>query len=405
MRRCGVTQRVQGPLDYFPPKDWVPKITAKRFMKDLMAGLTVAVMLIPQSLAYAALAGLPPLYGMYASTVPLFVYALFASSTKLSVGPVATTAILINSSVSAIVSGDDEEEFTRVAVALGFVSGIVQICLGFLRGGVLANLLSWPVMDGFVTAAGFIILSTQLSGLLGLTMTRDNFFPTQVYRLFASLDTIHALTSVLGIVSLVVLLGSKLVKKLPKWVPVQLIVVVIALVLSSLLKFDEKGVKVVGEIPTGMPSPSFPVNSVAEFASLIPSAIVLSFVSYVGSVSLGLAFAAEAGEELDADQELVALGAGCLVGGIFSAHTISGSFTRTAINNELGSTSPMSCAVTGMTMLIVLLFAAGLFEQLPSTVLAAMICASVKSLLKFDTAKKMYRVRAVASLVCLAGRG
>ena len=319
-----------------------------------------------------------------------------------------------------------------------------------------------------MSAAGFIILSTQMRDLLGLTMERDNFFPVQVYRIFAAFDTIHIGTAILGIICLIVLLGAKKIEKLPRWVPVQLIVVLIALGISLIFDLEGSGVKVVGTIPMGFPTPSFPINGLAEFFRLIPSAFILSFVSYVGSVSLGLAFAQEAGEELDADQvsgggecmdvygllgacvaqfvhgggvesvcsptwlvfcacvgawvhddtrppplyrllrnklhsicpvqEFIALGAACLVGGVFASHTVSGSFTRTAVNNELGAKTPMACAFTGLLMVAVLMFAAAFFEKLPKCVLAAMICASVKSLLKWQTAKLMYKVRAACQV-------
>lgn len=380
----------KGCRDYFPPFKWLRTYKGGKLAKDAVAGITVAVMLIPQSLAYSVLAGTPPIYGLYSSTIPLLLYALFASSTKLSVGPVATTSILVSSSIAAM-EPRDEAHAIQLTIALTFVAGIVQILMGLLRGGVIANLLSWPVMDGFVSAAAFIIVASQMKELLGLDIEKDSFFFGQLVKIGVGLPTANIPTVILGVLSIAAFLGIKIPKNIPKWVPMQLFVVIATMLASWAFDLQGHGVRVVGAIPKGFPEFGFPVQSLQEVLDLIPSAIVLSFVSYVGAISLALAFGAEAGEKVDSDQELIALGAGCLGGSFFQSITISGSFTRTAINADVGAVSPLGCGITGVCMVIVLLFLAPLFELLPKAVLAGMIIASVKKLVKIQAAKQMWR--------------
>lgn len=365
----------------------------------------MGVLLIPQSLAYAVLAGLPPVYGLYSSILPLFIYALLASSTKLQIGPVAPTAILINSALNSVVSnavstgaGGEEvptQEYIDAAVALCFLVGVIQLILGAMRFGFIASLLSWPVMSGYTSAAGLIIVASQLRDLLGLTAPGGSAFYERVAEAAANLDTAHWQTCLLGFLALLVLLGIKFVKlpggtKVPAWFPIQLIVVLLGLGLSAGLDFESSGVAVVGDIPGDVPAPTFPIKSVAQLTSLLPSAVVLAVIAYVGSISLAVIFGKDAGEDVNADLELLASGAACLGGSFFSSFVVSGSFTRTAVNADLGAKTPMAGIVTAALMLGTLLVLAPLFKALPKAVLAAMIISSVKSLLKLQDAKKLY---------------
>jgi SulP family sulfate permease len=337
--------------------------------------------------------------------LPLFIYALLASSTKLQLGPVAPTAILINSALHSVVSSavttdasgqeTPSQEYIDAAIAMCFLVGVIQLILGALRFGFIASLLSWPVMSGYTSAAGLIIVASQLRDLFGLTAPGGSAFYERLYDAATNLGTAHWQTSLLGLLALAVLLGIKFVRlpggaKVPAWFPIQLIVVLLGLGLSAGLNFEGTGMAVVGDIPGDIPSPSFPIKSTQQALDLLPGAAVLAVIAYVGSISLAVIFGKDAGEDVDANLELVASGAACVGGSFFSSFVVSGSFTRTAVNADLGAKTPMAGIVTGLLMLGTLLALAPLFTALPNAVLAAMIIASVKSLLKWEDACKLY---------------
>lgn len=359
----------------------------------MVVGLTVGVMLIPQGMAYSTLAGLPPIYGLYSSTIPLFIYALLASSTKVAVGPVGPTAILINAAVTAM-DPVDADDYLNKAIALAFVTGIIQIAMGMLRFGFIANFLSWPVMSGFTSAAAFIITASQLKDFVGYKGEKGEAFYERVYYAFANIETWHWQTVIVSSACLIVLYAAKLCtfrgKSLPRWFPAQLLVVVIVLVISSLADLKSYGVEVVGNIPAGMPSPAVPSMSLTEFRDMLSPAFVLAIISYVGSISLAMIFAREVKEVVNTNAELVALGTACLGGSFFTGHVISGSFTRSALNSSTGAKSPLANAVCGGLIVIVLLFIAPLFELLPKAVLAALILSTVKNLITVGDAKQLW---------------
>lgn len=316
--------------DVLPAAGWLPRYTKDAAVRDVLAGLTVGVMLIPQSMAYSILAGLPPIYGMYASTVPLFVYACFASSTQLQVGTVATTAILLNSIVTDLNPGDTGgPEFVRLAMAVTFVAGCVQVAMGLLRFGFVANFLSWPVMSGFTSAAAAIIFGSQVPHVFGLAVPKAPSFHQQMANCVAALPDLHGPTLALSVASLAFLFGAKAVRlngrPLPRWFPAQLILVVAGITLSYVFDLQgSMGVAVVGDIPAGLPSAAMPIQSWDEFTALLPGAAVLSIVSYVGAISLAVVFAKEVKETVDANKELVALGLACMVGSVWQAQLVSG---------------------------------------------------------------------------------
>lgn len=390
-----------------PIVTWLPAYNRATLLSDLLAGLSVGVLLIPQSLAYAVLAGLPPVYGLYTSTLPLFIYATLASSTKVQPGPVGPTAILINSALNAVVTNVVEEdpatgedvpsaEYINTAVALSFIVGVVQMLLGFFRFGFIANLLSWPVMSGYTSAAAFIIIASQLKDLLGLDAASASGFVERLGAAFSALPTAHWQTALLGVLATTLLMTYKMVplpggRKVPAWFPMQLLVVLLCLGLSAGLDWESTGMPVVGQVPSDIPTPAFPLNSAEQFVRLLPGAIVLAVVSYVGSISLAVVFGKDVGEEVDANMELVAAGAACFGGSFFRSFVISGSFTRTAVNADLGAKTPMAVVFTGCLMVLCLLLLAPLFSPLPKTVLAAMITASAKSLVKLADARLLYR--------------
>jgi len=391
-------------LSSLPIVQWLPRYSLSFLRADLIAGLSVGVLLIPQSMAYSLLAGLSPIYGLYSSTIPLFVYALLASSTKVSVGPVAPTSILINGIVASVaMENASPEDRAALASALAFATGAVQIGLGLLRFGFIAQLLSWPVMSGYLAGAAITIVASQLKDFFGVTYdpgTQDRLFYERVGNFFANLDRVSGPTTALSAACLVVLVGYKYLPacglwrpccvrtcgpRPPRWMPLQLLVVVAALLLAvgiGATATDGRGFEVIGPITRGFPAPSFPIRDGAAFLAMLPQAFVLAVIAYVGTISLAVSFARKDAEEVSANMELFASGAACLAGSFFQGFAVSGSFTRTAVNADIGARTPMAVVFTASLMTVTLLALAPVFEVLPRAALAAMVVASTQSLIK-----------------------
>lgn len=310
-------------------------------------------------------------------------------------GPVATTAILVQSSVAAILEGtsgaEDPEEVKRVSVVLSLVAGLVQIGMGLFRCGFLATLLSWPVMSGFVSAAACIITVSQMKDLLGLSVDVTGSVAAKAGAVLGNLGLAHRYTAMLSVCCVMLLVFAKRTQRLPRWLPPELLLAVAATTCSWVAGWqDSMGLRVVGDVPAGLPAPALPRTSLTEMASMLPEAVVLSILSYVGSISLVVAFAQEAKEPVDADQELVALGSACVAASFFSGHAVSGSFTRTALNSEVGAKSPMAGAITGLAMIVTLSILAPFFRALPRCVLASMILVSVRKLVKVEDFRRLW---------------
>lgn len=418
-------------LGALPIFQWLPKYSLGFLRADLIAGISVGVLLIPQSMAYSLLAGLPPIYGLYSASIPLLVYALLASSTKVSPGPVAPTSILINGIIMSIASSsDDTAQLVRLATGVAFATGVIQITLGLFRFGFIAQLLSWPVMSGYLAGAAITIVVSQLRDFFGMTYppgTADRLFFERVGNVFTHLDTITWETTVIGVACLIALVGFKYLPacglwprcavrccgdKPPKWIPLQLIVVVICLLVALAMGLTPTGylsgsqrVAVVGPIPASLPAPALPFDSFAEFMQVLPQSFVLAVIAYVGTISLALSFARQDSEEVSGNMELFASGTACLVGSFFGSFTVAGSFTRTAVNAEVGAKTPMAVFFTGCLMLLTLLFISSIFETLPKAALAAMVVASTQSLIKpmemvmFWRQKRVDGVQAITTFI------
>eukprot|EP00742_Colponemidia_sp_Colp-10_P010329 GILJ01011338.1.p1 GENE.GILJ01011338.1~~GILJ01011338.1.p1 ORF type:complete len:620 (-),score=102.32 GILJ01011338.1:159-2018(-) len=372
-----------------PPLEWVPKYQKSWLVSDIIAGLTVSVLLIPQSMAYSFLAGLPPIYGLYTSTVPLIVYAFFASSTALNVGPVATTAIVLGSIIKQFAS--TEEELVALSFTMAFLTGAVMCLMGFFRLGFLVNFMSRPVMAGFTSAAAFIIGASQLKDLAGLKMENSELCYVNVYRALLSLPSTNFFTFGISVFCVCVLMGVRQVKRIPKWFPVQLLLVAALVAFSYFADLKQYGIQILGPIPAGLPA--FSVPNLSQFPALFRSSLILALVSYMGSISLAKIFATKRKQLVDPNQELVALGMSCFMGSFFSGHVISGSFTRTVINHQMGAKTPFANVVTAVFILLALVCLTSLFEFLPKCVLAAMIVSAIKSLVETEEAKFLWQVR------------
>jgi len=373
----------------------VPLLTALRgydrtmLQGDATAGMTVAVMLIPQGMAYAMLAGLPPIIGLYASTLPLVVYALFGTSRQLAVGPVAMVALMVAAAVGSVAepgSGD----YVAYAVLMMLMVGAIQMAMGIARLGFLVNFLSHPVVSGFTSAAALIIGFSQLGHLLGVSIPRSHHVHEILWGAVQKLSEVQPVTFALGLGSVVLLLALK------RWnarFPGALTVVVIGTLLVAGLGLHERGVAIVGEVPKGLPPFGAPSLDVEVLRALAPSALAVALVGFMESVSVAKAFARKNRYEIDANRELIALGAANLAGSFLQGLPVTGGFSRTAVNAQAGAKTGLASLITAGVISVTLLLFTPLFYYLPTAVLAAIIMVAVFGLIDVAEVKHLYHVK------------
>ncbi|XP_061374393.1 sulfate transporter 4.1, chloroplastic-like isoform X1 [Gastrolobium bilobum] len=363
------------------------------FQVDLMAGITVGVMLVPQSMSYAKLAGLQPIYGLYAGFVPLFVYAIFGSSRQLAVGPVALVSLLVSNVLSSI-ADPSSELYTELAILLSLMVGILECIMGLLRLGWLIRFISHSVISGFTTASAIVIGLSQAKYFLGYDIDRSSKIIPLAKSIIAGADKFSWPPFVMGSVTLAILLVMKHLGKSRKHLRFlrasgPLTAVVLGTVFAKV--FHPSSISLVGDIPQGLPK--FSVPKAFEYAeSLIPTAFLITGVAILESVGIAKALAAKNGYELDSNQELFGLGVSNVLGSFFSAYPTTGSFSRSAVNHESGAKSGVSGIVSGIIMTCALLFLTPLFEYIPQCTLAAIVISAVIGLVDYDEAIFLWRV-------------
>ena len=365
---------------FFPFLSWLPSYNKRYFTEDAIAGLTVGIVLIPQGMAYAMIAGLPPVYGLYASVMPLLVYSLLGTSRQLAMGPVAMDSLLVAAGLGVLaVSGVDE--YIALAILLTFMVGTIQLLLGLFRMGFLVNFLSKPVISGFTSAAAVIITFSQLKHLLGTDIVQTSRFHILFNESFREMHNTHGLTLLIGLGGIIMIL---LIKKWNNRIPAFLVVVLLGILLVSLLGLERYGVGVVGDIPKGLPSLQFPQISWRHVNMLMPMAVALAVISYTEAISIGQSLDEKNGEDkVEPNQELLALGASNLIGSLFQSYSVTGSFSRSAINNKLQARTPMAGFISMLLVVFTLLFFTPIFHDLPNAILASIIMVSVAGLIEF----------------------
>ncbi len=360
----------------FPFLSWLPYQNRHTLSRDFVAGVTVALVLIPQSMAYANLAGLPAYYGLYAAFLPVAIGALFGSSRQLATGPVAMVSLLTASALVPLATvGSDA--YVALAITLSLLVGLFQLSLGIFRLGALVNFVSHPVIIGFTNGAAIIIGLSQISKIIGVKMERSEHFLIDVWGVFKQVGHAHMPSLTFGLLSFVLMLFLK--KKHPK-LPNVLIAVSLTTLTSWLVGFEALGGKVVGAVPKGLPSLAIPHFNSDMIASLLPSAVIISLVGFMEAVSIAKAMAARSKTALDANQELIGQGLANIFGSLSQAYPTSGSFSRSAVNIDAGAVSGASSLFTSVTVLITLLFLTPLLYNLPEAVLASVIMMAVVGL-------------------------
>ena len=370
----------------FPFLSWRREINRDTLKADLTAGITVALVAIPQALAYAQLAGVPAYYGLYAVLIPSLVGALFGSSRILSTGPVAMTSLLTAASVIPLAHWGTEQFYTAV-VLMAFLSGVVQIALGLARMGVLLNFLSHPVLMGFINAAAIIIGLSQLAPLVGLSLKNSKHFLVDIAHILANMDQMHSASLIFGVTSLAIMLALK--RFAPK-LPGVLIAVSLATLVSYLIGFETMGGRVVGEVPQGLPGFSLPELNWSASVELLPMAVVIALVSFMEAMSSSKIIAIKTRTAWDENQELIAQGLAKIAASFNHTMPVSGSFSRSALNLASGAKTGLSSIITAAAVLLTLLVLTPLLHQLPKPTLAAVIILAVISLINFKVFREAW---------------
>ena len=386
---------------YFPILEWGRTYNGSVLTNDLVAAIIVTIMLIPQSLAYALLAGLPPVVGLYASILPLVAYAIFGTSRTLAVGPVAVVSLMTASAAGAV-AAQGTELYLEAAITLAALSGVMLAVLGFLRMGFLANLLSHPVISGFITASGILIATSQLKHILGVSAGGDNW-PEMLGGLAAAIDTINPWTLAVGIPATLFLfwvrkgLKPSLVKLglTPRAADIAAkagpVIAVLATILAAIgLDLENRGVNLVGAIPQGLPPFALPSTDLGLIGRLWVPALLISIIGFVESVSVAQTLAAKRRQRIAPNQELIGLGASNIASAFSGGYPVTGGFARSVVNFDAGAETPAAGAYTAVSIALAGLFLTPLLYSLPIATLAATIIVAVLSLVDLRTPGQLW---------------
>ena len=386
---------------YLPILEWGRSYDRPALTSDLMAAVIVTIMLIPQSLAYAMLAGLPPVVGLYASILPLFAYALFGTSRTLAVGPVAVVSLMTASAAGAV-AAPGTAAYWEAAITLAALSGVMLVVLGLLRLGFLANLLSHPVISGFISASGVLIATSQLKHILGVKAGGETW-PEMLSGLAASLGNINLATLAIGVPATLFLfwvrkglkpalqklgLSPRAADMSAKAGPV----VAVALSILAVIGFglEAQGVSIVGAIPQGLPPFMLPSADLALIEALWVPALLISVIGFVESVSVAQTLAAKRRQRISPDQELIGLGASNIASALSGGYPVTGGFARSVVNFDAGAQTPAAGAFTAVGIALASLFLTPLLYNLPKATLAATIIVAVLSLVDFKTPQLLW---------------
>jgi len=386
---------------YLPILEWGAQYSRRTFTNDLLVAGIVTVMLIPQSLAYALLAGLPPEIGLYASMAPLILYAIFGTSRTLAVGPVAVASLMTAAAAGQLAS-QGTPEYLGAAIALALISGLLLLAMGFLKLGFLANFLSHPVISGFITASGLQIALGQIAPLIGIKAHGESFMAL-LKSMVPHLGQINLPTAVIGVASLVFLfwvrsglkplliklgLNERAASMLAKAGPILAIAATTLAVWA--LGLSGHGVKIVGTVPQGLPRLSVPPMDLSLWMKILVPALLISIIGYVESISVALTLAAKRRQRVDPDQELIALGASNIGSAISGGFPVTGGFSRSVVNFDAGAETPAAGAFTAVGIALATLFLTPLLYYLPNATLAATIIVAVLSLVDLRALKHTY---------------
>ncbi len=371
-----------------PILSWLPNYTRSQFRGDVVGGMTVGIILIPQGIAYALIAGLPPIYGLYTALVPQVMYAIFGSSRQVAIGPVAMDSLIVAAGVSTLaLTGTDS--YIEIAILLALMVGAIQLLMGVFRLGFIVNFLSKPVISGFTSAAALIIGFNQFRNLFGVDFTRSNQIQEVLLSIWKNYKDIDLPTTCIGFSAIVIIV---FLRKMNKKIPNALIVVLLGILVVKYFKSPFEGVAIIQEIPSGLPSFGIPEIDISQLKELMPIALTLVLVGFLETISIGKSLESKQDEyRIRPNQELIALGIGNMMGSFFKAYPSTSSFSRSAINQESGATTGMAALVSVVMVIVTLLFLTPVFYYLPKAVLAAIIIVSVFGLVNVKDSVALWK--------------
>jgi SulP family sulfate permease len=409
---------------YIPALDWLKNYQSKHLFGDVTAGIIVTSLLIPQSMAYALLAGLPPQVGLYASILPAILYPLLGTSRVLAVGPVAVDSLMVAAAIAKS-APPNSPEYLLLAMTLAFLVGLIQIGMGFLRMGFLVNFLSRSVISGFISGAAIIIGFSQMKHLLGLKIPATESFLELLTLIASNITKINWVTLSLGLASIGILLyfNQPLVQVLKRqgWsdqriLPISksapLLVVILGTLLVAIFQWNQVAdIKVVGAVPSGLSALTMPTWDLKILQSLFPAAIAIALVGYMEGFSGAQALASKRREKIDANQELIAFGASNLGAAFSGGYPVTGGVSRSVVNFSAGANTGLSSMITGVLVAITVMFFTSWFYFLPQTCLAAIIITAVYKLIDFATLRRMWAydkadaIAWIATFIAVLGLG
>ena len=374
----------------FPILNWILKYKPEYFKDDLLAGITVAILLIPQGMAYALIAGLPPVYGLYAALTPQIVYTIMGTSRQLAVGPVAMDSLLVAAGLGAL-SIVGTADYIQMAILLSLMVGIIHLILGIFKMGFFVSFLSKPVISGFTSGAALIISLSQVKYLTGIPIAQNNKLQDFIFLILKSEIPIHNTTLILGLSCIFFLL---FIKKLNKKIPSALVVVFFSTLWVYYYDKNLEGVAIIGEIPQGLPSIKFPKLDWLVIKNLFPIALTISIVAFTEAISISKGLDEKNKlYNLNPNQELLALGSANIFGSFFQSYPTTGGFSRTAVNSQAKAKTGVASLICALLIALTLSFFTDLFFYVPKTVLAAIIISAVLRLIDIKYAIRLYKSR------------
>ncbi len=374
---------------------WFHKYSLNSFFRDSIAGLTVASVLVPQSMAYALLANVPPIHGIYAASIPVIIASIFGSSRFLATGPVAMTALL-SASVLSTVAVPESTLWIELMALLAILVGIIRVAIGILRLGFIVELISNSVVIGFTSAGALVIALSQLGHLLGFKTVQTTHIFLILVDIAGKITNIHFYTLAIGVFAFLII---KIASKISGYIPGALLAVVITSFISYMYDLEGKGVAIVGHVPQGFPAPSLPSMDFEIVSKLLGGAFVVAFFGLIEAVTIAKTLALKAGDKWDPNQELIGQGLANIFAGFIKGFPVGGSFSRSSLNFYIGASSPLSNIISGFIVILTLLYMAPAFYYLPKAVLSAIVLSAVINLIRPQDILKLYRINKIDGLV------